>query len=83
MVVFFLQRLNRDREGKIKGLNPEANRLFMRYSWPGNVRELKSTLEFAFVLAGSGVIEPKHLPAALSRSQEDCSESSREGMQTC
>jgi PAS domain S-box-containing protein len=72
LVEFFLHRLNHSRQGKIKGLSPEARRLIMHYSWPGNVRELKSTLEYAFVLAGSEVIEPEHLPAALHRGPEDC-----------
>jgi two-component system response regulator HydG len=46
----------------IKGLSPQTLRLFMDYSWPGNVRELKSSLEYAFVLADHGHIEPEHLP---------------------
>lgn len=71
LVEFFLHRLNQSRQGKIKGLSSEARRLIMSYSWPGNVRELKSTLEYAFVLAGSGMIEPGHLPAALHRGPED------------
>ena len=36
--------------------------LFMSYSWPGNVRELKSALEYAFVIAESGLIDTPQLP---------------------
>lgn len=75
LVEFFLLKLNQNRQNKIMGLSPDARKLIMHYSWPGNVRELKSTLEYAFVLAGSSLIEPEHLPAALSRSPEDCPES--------
>lgn len=51
------------RTGKpITGLSKEAMDLFLDYSWPGNVRELKSVLEFAFVVAESGLIELDYLP---------------------
>lgn len=54
------------RSGKrITGLAPESLNLFMNYSWPGNVRELKSALEYAFVVAESGLIRPDHLPGHL------------------
>ena len=46
----------------ITGLSKSAMELFLNYSWLGNVRELKSALEFAFVVAESGLIEPHHLP---------------------
>ena len=34
----------------------------MRYDWPGNVRELKSALEYAWLVAESGLVEMDHLP---------------------
>jgi len=58
----FIQRLRAKRDKDIKGLSPQTMRLFMQHSWPGNVRELKSSLEYAFVLAEQGYIEPEHLP---------------------
>lgn len=60
---YFIQRLRLKNNKDIKGLNPETLGLFMDYGWPGNVRELKSSLEYAFVLADGGHIEPNHLPA--------------------
>ncbi|MDO9584020.1 MAG: sigma 54-interacting transcriptional regulator [Desulfomicrobium sp.] len=59
---YFIQRLRMKSDKDIKGLSPQTLRLFMDYSWPGNVRELKSSLEYAFVLADQGHIEPEHLP---------------------
>ncbi|PTN35149.1 sigma-54-dependent Fis family transcriptional regulator [Desulfonatronum sp. SC1] len=59
---FFIQRLRAKSEKNIKGLSPMTLGMFMSYSWPGNVRELKSALEYAFVLADHGQIEPEHLP---------------------
>ena len=60
----FIHRLRLKSDKDIKGLSPETLRLFMDYAWPGNVRELKSSLEYAFVLADGGHIEPRHLPGA-------------------
>jgi len=60
----FIQRLRVKSDKDIKGLSPQTLALFMDYPWPGNVRELKSSLEYAFVLADGGHIEPRHLPGA-------------------
>jgi len=49
----------------ITGLSKAAMNLFFNYDWAGNVRELKSVLEFAFVVAESGLIGPEHLPEYL------------------
>ena len=46
----------------ITGLSKDVMDLFFSYDWLGNVRELKSVLEFAFVVAESGLIGPEHLP---------------------
>jgi DNA-binding NtrC family response regulator len=62
----FIHRLRAKSDKDIKGLSPETLSLFMDYSWPGNVRELKSSLEYAFVLADGGHIEPRHLPGAFA-----------------
>ncbi len=61
----FIDQL-RQKSGKlISGLHPKVLSFFMEYHWPGNVRELKSALEYAFVIAEDGLIEPQHLPASL------------------
>ncbi|MFC1886099.1 hypothetical protein ACFLZM_03475 [Thermodesulfobacteriota bacterium] len=44
--------------------------LFMQYDWPGNIRELKSAMEYAYVIAESGSIEPQHLPANILNSEK-------------
>jgi PAS domain S-box-containing protein len=63
LVDHFIRQL-RTKSGKdINSLSPEAMKLFMNYRWPGNVRELRSAMEYAFVIAESGLIEPDHLPA--------------------
>ena len=47
-------------------ISGEALDLLATYSWPGNIRELENALTRALVLAGSELISPEHLPAALS-----------------
>ena len=57
----------RQRSGKaITGLTREAMKIFLDQPWPGNVRELIGALEYAFVVAESGLIAPSHLPPKLS-----------------
>jgi two-component system response regulator HydG len=55
------------RSGKnLTGLTAEAMELFMSHRWPGNIRELRGVLEYAFVIAESGLIHPEHLPAQMT-----------------
>jgi two-component system response regulator HydG len=58
----FISQLKQKSGKLISGLHPRVLSFFMEYHWPGNIRELKSTLEYAFVIAESGLIEPEHLP---------------------
>jgi two-component system, NtrC family, response regulator HydG len=66
LVDFFVKRLSGADQGNIKGLSPQAMKIFMDYPWPGNVRELKSALEYSFVVADSDLIRPEHLPTNLT-----------------
>jgi len=63
LVNTFIRRLQTKTVKNIKGLTPEAMEEFMAYQWPGNVRELKSALEYAFVIAEEGLINPDQLPS--------------------
>jgi len=65
LVNALIRRLRVKRKKHISGLSPEAMKLFMSYPWPGNVRELKSALEYAFVIAEQGSIEPHQLPTQI------------------
>lgn len=62
LVTHFIRQLRAKTGKDISGLTPEVMSLFMDYPWPGNIRELRSTLEYAFVIAEKGLIEPDHLP---------------------
>src|SRR6059036_2096752 len=47
----FIRRFSGELKKKIDGLEPEAQKLLMRYNWPGNIRELENTIERAMLLA--------------------------------
>ncbi len=43
-------------------LGPEAVDMLLEHEWPGNVRELANVMEYAYIIAGGGLIMPDHLP---------------------
>jgi DNA-binding NtrC family response regulator len=53
--------LNKKHGCRITGLHPSVLERLNRHSWPGNVRELRNVLERAVIIAGEGLIQPKHL----------------------
>jgi len=58
----FIQDFNTKFRKNIKGLNKEAEKIFLDYTWPGNVRELKNALERAMIFEQGARIGTEHLP---------------------
>jgi DNA-binding NtrC family response regulator len=66
-----ISKANEKRRGRpIKGLTPEVERIFLKYSWPGNVRELRNIIERAVILEDGEFVTTAHLPADLLASGE-------------
>jgi transcriptional regulator with PAS, ATPase and Fis domain len=65
---FFIDKFNKCFSKNITGLSQEVQTIFEKYSWPGNIRELENTIEHAFVIAQSGLIELRHLPQTIANS---------------
>jgi two-component system NtrC family response regulator len=52
---------------KIHTISDAALKLLEQYDWPGNVRQLESAIERAVISCDGTVIEPQHLPMAVTR----------------
>jgi two-component system, NtrC family, response regulator AtoC len=52
----FIRRFNGELKKKIDGIEPDAQKLLMRYNWPGNIRELENTIERAILFAEGHMI---------------------------
>ena len=62
---YFLNKLNKDKNTQVSGINPVAMEILMQHPWPGNVRELANMMERMVVLKGEGEIQVHDLPAKL------------------
>jgi DNA-binding NtrC family response regulator len=65
-----LANLNKKHGCRVAGVHPSALDRFQAYSWPGNIRELRNVLERAVIMAGEGMILPRHLAMDSSVSME-------------
>ncbi|PZR75116.1 MAG: hypothetical protein DLM73_06120 [Chthoniobacterales bacterium] len=63
LVSTFLKRFAKELGKPEPEIAPEAFQKLMDYAWPGNVRELQNAMEYGVVLARSGKISVKELPA--------------------
>jgi DNA-binding NtrC family response regulator len=53
---WFIRRFSSELKKKLEGLEPDAQKMLMRYNWPGNIRELENAIERAALLAESHLI---------------------------
>jgi DNA-binding NtrC family response regulator len=62
-----LAKMQPQGEKRIHTISDAALKLLEQYDWPGNVRQLESTIERAVISCDGTVIEPHHLPMAITR----------------
>lgn len=74
IVSSFIDKLNKEKGYRIKGITKEAMQILMNYHWPGNVRELENAIESAMAMVEKDTIETKHLPGFLFFDQAQDSE---------
>jgi len=68
----FLEQLNQQNHGKIKGVSEKAQLLLTSYLWKGNIRELRNVIERAYnIIEGEEFIQPYHLPMQLKASEDN------------
>ncbi len=63
----FWMRFSEKNRKLVRGMNPKAMDILLKYSWPGNVRELENVMERAVILLQGEFITEKELPLNLKR----------------
>ncbi len=73
----FVTKFNQEYDFTVEEINTGALNILRRHTWPGNVRELENVIHRAVVMAETGNITRRHLPANLfdTTSQPNSSES--------
>ncbi len=66
LIDHFLMRFATENGKEIKGINPEAKDLLLKYDYPGNVRELENIIERAVVITRGSIISESDLPFSRS-----------------
>jgi PAS domain S-box-containing protein len=62
----FIEKLNRQQDKAVSGIDAEALNMLMSYDYPGNIRQLENIIEHAFILCSQGEIGLSHLPGDLT-----------------
>ena len=63
----FIDLLNRENHGNVRGLSEKAQMQLSSYEWKGNIRELKNVMERAYnIIEGEEFVQLWHLPAQIN-----------------
>lgn len=69
LVEHFIRKHGKKGRRENQRISERAVEQLCAYPWPGNVRELEHAVERILILEDCEVIEPKHLPAFITRAQ--------------
>ncbi len=61
--------MNDKHETKVHSASPAFHDSLMTLNWEGNVRELRNVVERAVIIAGQGILEPKHAAFGIKRAE--------------
>src|SRR6187431_3369026 len=61
LAMFFVKKFAGELKKKCDGLDPEAQKMLLRYNWPGNIRELENSIERALLMTESQFIGSEDL----------------------
>jgi DNA-binding NtrC family response regulator len=61
LAMFFTRKFAGELKKKIDGIEPEAQKMLLRYNWPGNIRELENSIERAILMTESSQIGAEDL----------------------
>jgi DNA-binding NtrC family response regulator len=56
LIPYFLDKYRAEMNKPVKGIDPRALEMLMKYSWPGNVRELENAIERAMVVTQKNIL---------------------------
>src|SRR5262249_22402406 len=62
----YIKNFNEKLRKRIRGVSPEVEDIFRRYTWPGNVRELRNVIERAMILEDDDRITTSWLPRGVT-----------------
>lgn len=55
LAYYFINEFNAEFGKRVKGISPEVQEKFLRYSWPGNVRELKNMVKRVMLMVADTI----------------------------
>src|SRR5687767_7709789 len=61
LAMFFTKKFAGELKKKIDGIDPEAQKMLLRYNWPGNIRELENSIERAILMTEGQLITAEDL----------------------
>ncbi|MFQ5632706.1 MAG: sigma 54-interacting transcriptional regulator [bacterium] len=82
LTAFFIRRFHDKKKHQVVGISSKAMDYVLNYNWPGNINELKNVIEGAILNTHEGLIQPEHLPLAVTSIRNDTENKARNDIQT-